>query len=320
MKKILRLLFKPLYDRYLFLANKANKEDVDALYKLLYNQVHDYEKALPLATAQTTDTFGFQWSELQEGEAMLSDKWFKDNVTTIISEQETLIKKDWFKGKDIIDCGSGGGRWSYGLAQLGANITAVDINTSAIEATQTVLEGIDVEKKFVLSPLETLTEKLPLDKKYDMVWSWGVLHHCGSFNQAFREVMKYVKEGGFIYLYLYGRESLPYEVDINLFKNRVKYNTLTTWKEKEEFLIRMSNGDRTKLHQAHDIYAPLLNRRLEFDYVKQMLEENGFVDVVRTVNSPELHIRATKTKSRPEDKEMLLPTVGVSPWYSKYNG
>jgi 2-polyprenyl-3-methyl-5-hydroxy-6-metoxy-1,4-benzoquinol methylase len=318
MKKLLKSIFKPVYNRYQFLVNKANKEDVDALYKLLYNQVHDYDKALPLATAQTTDTFGFQWSELQEGEAMLSDKWFKDNVTNIISEKETLIKKEWFKGKNIIDCGCGGGRWSYGLAQLGANITAVDINTSAIQATKDVLQNSNVEKKFVLSPLETLTEQLPVGEGYDMVWSWGVLHHCGSFNQAFLEVMKYVKEGGFIYIYLYGREGISYEEDINLFKNRVKYNTLTSWKEKEEFLIRMSHGDKTKLHQAHDIYAPLLNRRLEFDYVSKMLQDNGFVDIVRTVKSPELHIRATKGKTNEADKPMLLPSVAAEPWYSKY--
>ena len=317
MKQLIRKLLSPLFRKYDVLIEK-NKQEVDALYKLLYNQVHDLDHALPLATAQTTGAFGFQWSELKEGEAMLSDEWFNENVTNIVSEREILIKKEWFKGKDVIDCGCGGGRWSYGLAKLGANITAVDINQSAIDATRDVLKDIPVEKNFILTPLEELSKHLPAGKKYDLAWSWGVLHHCGSFNTAFRQVMDCVKEGGFIYLYLYGRETLSYEEDIDLFKNRVKYNTLTTWKDKEAFLIEKAGGDKTKVHQNHDIFSPLLNRRLDFEYVKKMLEDNGFTDVTRTIKHTEINIRAVKGKVKPEDKAMLLPAENNTLWSSKY--
>lgn len=318
MKSILKNIFYKVFKNFdVRIAN--NKRDIDALYKLLYDQVHNLDRTLPIVSSQTEGAFGYQWDKLQEGEAMLSDKWFKDNVTEIITERETLIRKEWFKGKDIIDCGCGGGRWSYGLAKLGANITAVDINESAIEATRNAIKEFDVKKEFVLTPLEQLSEKLPADKKYDMVWSWGVLHHCNSFNDSFRQVMARVKEGGFIYLYLYGRESVSYEEDVSLFKNRVRYNTLQTWKEKEDFLVEKSHGDRTKLHQNHDMYAPLLNRRLEFDYVKKMLEEHGFTDIVRTVKNTELHIRAVKTKMKPEDRDMIIHNDNNPFWFKKYN-
>jgi 2-polyprenyl-3-methyl-5-hydroxy-6-metoxy-1,4-benzoquinol methylase len=299
-------------------AIARNKQEIDALYKLLYNQVHDLNRAIPLATSQTKDAFGFQWKDLQEGEAMLSDKWFKENLENIITEREIQIDKEWFKGKDVIDCGCGGGRWSYGLARLGANITAVDINDSAINATREVLSDINVQKQFVLSPLEELDKNLPADKKYDLVWSWGVLHHCGSFTRAFQNVMDRVKDGGFIYLYLYGRETLPYEADINLFKNRVAYNTLTTWEEKETFLIEKANGDRSKLHQNHDLFAPLLNRRLEFDYIKKQLEANGFTDVTRTVKTTELNIRAVKKELAAKDKPFVHYADNNTPWSLKY--
>lgn len=318
MKSFLRALLGPFYKKYRFLTDKAEQRDVDELYALLYNQVHNLDQALPIATNQTVDTFGFQWDKIQEGEAMLSDKWFKENVTNIISEKEMLIKSEWFKGKDIIDCGCGGGRWSYGLAKLGGNITAVDINSSAIAATSEALNGISVEKNFIQTPLEHLSEHLPAEKKYDLVWSWGVLHHCGSFTRAFDQVTSRVKDGGFIYLYLYGRDTLPFDADLNFFKNRVRYNNLRTWEEKEAFLLEKSNGDRTKLHQNHDMFAPLLNRRMEFDYVKKILEEKGFTDVTRTVNHTELHVRAVKSKMRPEDKEMILTPADNPAWYLKY--
>ncbi|MBX9850851.1 MAG: class I SAM-dependent methyltransferase [Cytophagaceae bacterium] len=318
-KRLLKNIFKPVTKRYHHLLNKADKTEVDALYKVLYDAVHNEDQALNLAALQTKDTFGFQWAELKEGEAMLSDKWFKDNVTKIICEEESLIKPEWFKGKDVIDCGCGGGRWSYGLAKLGANVTAVDINESAIEGTKSVLENFNLEKNFILTSLEHLGEKLPKDKKYDLAWSWGVLHHCGSFTKAFSQVMNCVKEGGFIYLYLYGREGVPYHKDIALFKQRIIYNTLKTWKEKEAFLLEKSGGDRTKIHQKHDIFAPLLNRRFEFDYIKNILETNGFVNVTRTIDHSELHIRAEKAPAKKENSAMTIPFTKRPVWHSKYN-
>jgi 2-polyprenyl-3-methyl-5-hydroxy-6-metoxy-1,4-benzoquinol methylase len=316
-KKIIRKVLSPFLRSYDARIQK-NKEEITALYKLLYDQVHDLDQTIPLSAKQTVNTFGFQWENLQEGEAMLSDEWFKDNVTDIISEKEILIKKEWCKGKDVLDCGCGGGRWSYGLAKMGANITAVDINLSAIDATKDVLKDMPVKKDFVQAPLKHLSKVLPENKKFDLVWSWGVLHHCASFNTAFSQAMDRVKDGGFIYLYLYGRESLSYESDIELFKNRVKYNTLASWEEKEQFLIENAGGDTTKLHQNHDIFAPLLNRRLEFDYVKKMLEDNGFTNVTRTVKSTELYIRATKGQLKPEDKDMLLSPEDSKHWAERY--
>ena len=318
MKRLIKKIFKPIFLRYDNLRNKADRKEVDALYKLLYNAVHDEDHALNLATTQTKDSFGYQWAELREGEAMLSDKWFKDNITKIICEEESLIKPEWFHGKDIIDCGCGGGRWSYGLSKLGANITAVDINESALESTKVALKEFNTRKEFIKTPLENLSDHLTNDKKFDLAWSWGVLHHCGSFTKSLNQVMNCVKDGGFIYLYLYGRESISYEQDIQIFKNRVKYNTLTSWKEKENFLLEKAGGDRTKIHQKHDYYAPLLNRRFEFDYIKAILENNGFTNIARTVNYTEVHIRAMKSPVKKENENYILPANKNPAWYLKY--
>ena len=308
MKKLLKQLLSPILRSY-DIRIERNKQDIDALYKLLYNQIHDFDNALPLAVTQTIDAFGFQWTNLREGEAMLSDKKFKDNITTILTDNELLINKEWFKGKDVIDCGCGGGRWSYGFAKLGANITAVDVNQSAINATKDELKDINVEKHFVVTPLEELSQNLPAGKKYDLAWSWGVLPFVASFNTAFKQVMDCVKDGGFIYVNLYGRETLNYEQDIDMFKNRVRYNTLSTWAEKEQFLIEKAGGDKTKVHQNHDMYSPLLNRRFDFSFIKKVLEDNGFTDVIRTINDTELYVRAVKKGVNPADK----PMIGYTP-------
>lgn len=300
-----------------FLKSRADKKEVDALYKLLYHLIHDLDNSLDISSNQTKESFGFQWDQLSSGEYMLSDPWFKNSVERIICEEEIRVKKEWFEGKSVLDAGCGGGRWSYGLAKLGARVTAVDINDSALYRTKEALEGIGTSHNFIKSPLESLDENLG-DEKFDLVWSWGVVHHCKSFNKSFEQLCNRVKEGGMIYLYLYGRESVDFQSDINLFKNRLYYNTLPNWEEKKNFLIEKGGGDPNRIHQMHDIYSPLLNRRLEFDQMEELLFKYGFSDITRINSSTELHIRAVKGQNANQLKEHFLPPFVGTSWMTHH--
>ncbi len=305
-------LISTVKDKLKFLNSRADKKEVDALYKLLYNLVHDVDNSFDLSSKQTEETFSFQWDQLSKGEYMLSDPWFKSEVDRIICEEEIRVDRSWFKNKKVLDAGCGGGRWSYGLAKLGAQISAVDINDSALRRTQEALGEFGDQHKFYQTPLETLQDEIP-EEKFDLVWSWGVVHHCKSYTKAFEQVCNRVKDGGMIYMYLYGRESLDMQSDLNLFKNRIFYNTLPSWEEKRKFLIEKGGGNEERLHQMHDIFSPLLNRRLEFDYVKKQLEDFGFTDIVRTNNSTEIHVRAVKGTDSTHIKEyFLMPFQGES--------
>ncbi len=291
--------------------------DVDALYAMLYRIVHDPDQAPDLAALQTREAFSHQWASLPEGDAVLSDPWFRENVARILSEEELCLDPLWFRGKDVLDCGSGGGRWSYGLAKLGANVTAVDINNSALAQTRLALAGLPVEQSFIRSPLEEVSQHLPPGKTYDLVFCWGVLHHCGSFTRALQEIAGLVKPEGVLYLYLYGRKSVSFAADVALFRERVRYNALPDWAAQRAFLLRKTRGDEAKLHQAHDLYAPLVNRRFTWDEVEARLEGLGFGSVVRTIDHTEIFVRASRTAL---DARWTLPPRRPPYWFERYRG
>lgn len=293
-----------------------NSRESDALYRLLYLLVHDKERSLELSALQTQQSFAKQWSDLQTGNALLSDPWFKQNVTRILCEEELLLKPEWFHGKRVLDAGCGNGRWSYGLAKLGADVTAVDINTSALESAQKVLKENGLSVRFIQSPLESLDQILG-SEQFDLVFSWGVVHHCVSFNQSMRQLTQRVKKGGILYLYLYGRESMSFEVDLELFKQRIIYNTLASQGEKESFLLKKANGDLAQVHIAHDVYAPLLNRRLEFAEVQELLLSYSFSHIERTIDHTELFVRAVNG-SEPVDQKWQLPAKQKPFWFERY--
>ena len=280
--------------------------EIEPLFGALYEMANNVDQAAPFAAQRTVAAFGHQWAHIPSGKFMLSDPVFKRDVERIISEEEILIDRSWFPGKAVLDAGCGGGRWSYGLAKLGAQVTAVDTNISAINATRAALNEIGAQAAFLQSDLESLHSKLP-HESFDLVWSWGVLHHCVSFTGALKSVARLVRPGGMIYLYLYGRESIDLSTDIRIFKDRLMYNYLPTAEARHAFLLRMASGDESNIHHVHDIYAPLINRRFEFAEVRDLLHSIGFADVVRTIDHTEIWVRAVKG-----DDDMIIKTYGLA--------
>jgi SAM-dependent methyltransferase len=293
--------------KYINVFNPLSKaSEMMGLYSMLYEIMHDQEHVPNALYLQTKRAFGKQWGQLPNGEYMLSDPWFRENVDKIICEEELQISSDWLRGKNVLDAGCGGGRWSYGFAKLGANVTCVDINEEALSRTSEALSEFNVKKSFICSPLETLGDVLPACD-YDLVWSWGVLHHCQSFNKSLKAVTDRLKPGGIFYTYLYGRESIDYQDDIELFKNRVKYNFMIPDEEKYNYLLRKVGGDPNAVHQLHDQLAPLMNRRLSELEVFNKLKALGFSRVDRVIQSPELFIRAIKGDASSLEEILLAP-------------
>jgi 2-polyprenyl-3-methyl-5-hydroxy-6-metoxy-1,4-benzoquinol methylase len=295
---------------------RRRDEDVDTLYRLLHQLTHDLNDAWSMPASQTREAFGYQWAKLTEGHYLLTDPWFKANVARILSEEELQIRPEWFRGKEVLDAGCGNGRWSYGLAQLGAHVTAVDADPTAIEATRKALEDIPAPHQVYVAPLEELSRHVP-PKQFDLVLCWGVLHHCRSYTTSFREVCGRVKEGGILYLYLYGRESLPLSDDIELFKERVGFYLMSP-EDKHRFLFDKAGKDEQAIHNLHDYYAPLINRRFEFSDVRKALESAGFQDVTRTIRHTELFIRAVKGNAAEYHRTWFLPAKTPPYWFEHH--
>jgi SAM-dependent methyltransferase len=292
------------------------RDEVDTLYLLLYRLTHDWDHAPELPAVQTQQAFAYQWANLSEGLYLLSDPWFKANVAKILCEEEIQIRADWFQGKDVLDAGCGNGRWAYGFARLGAHVTVVDADPAAVEATRRVLEEFPVATEFHVGPLEDLSRHLPA-KRYDLVFCWGVLHHCRGFTKALNEVLGFVEEGGLLYLYLYGRESMDPAEDLELFKQRLRFHLMSP-EEKHRFLLKKAGGDQRLIHNLHDLYAPLINRRFEFGDIRDALKGAGFTDITRTIQHTELFIRAVKGDAADLHHRWFLPVKAPPYWFSHH--
>lgn len=108
----------------------------------------------------------------------------------------------WFQGKDCLDVGCGGGRYSIAMAKLGAKeVIGCDISTEGLADARlraTGLNNIRFEKASALD--------LPFaDASFDFVCCSGVLHHTSDPEKGLQELSRVLRPGGKVFLLIYGQ-------------------------------------------------------------------------------------------------------------------
>jgi SAM-dependent methyltransferase len=123
-----------------------------------------------------------------------------------------LIPADEIHGKTFLDIGCGSGLHSLAALRAGAaHVTAVDFDPTSVKTAQRVLDqfwtgkNADVFSYNILDP-STYRELTP--GGYDIVYSWGVLHHTGDMMAAIKNAAAFVAPGGLFVVALYKKTPL----------------------------------------------------------------------------------------------------------------
>ena len=120
-----------------------------------------------------------------------------------------FVEFDSLRGKDVLDVGIGSGIATQMLAEAGANVTGVDLTQWAVETTRQRLDAFGLEADV----RQADAEQLPFaDASFDLVFSWGVIHHSSDMDRALGELVRVTRPGGRIVLMVYHRHSLFYVV------------------------------------------------------------------------------------------------------------
>jgi ubiquinone/menaquinone biosynthesis C-methylase UbiE len=105
----------------------------------------------------------------------------------------------------LLEIGSGIGVDSIQLARAGFDVTAVDLTDEAIGVAREFAKARGVHVDFRVGNAEAL--EFP-DATFDVVYSFGVLHHTPDIEQAIGEVHRVLRPGGRALIMLYHRNSL----------------------------------------------------------------------------------------------------------------
>lgn len=111
------------------------------------------------------------------------------------------------KGRSFIDIGCGSGLFSYAAFNLGARrIVSIDIDACSVSCCNFLREKAGSPRHWEVYEGSVLDAGL-LSKlgTFDIVYSWGVLHHTGAMWKALENAGRCVTEGGYFYIALYNR-------------------------------------------------------------------------------------------------------------------
>lgn len=159
-------------------------------------------------------------SEINRGERFaFGSNWrrFLDNLDEhkIKRAEESLcrrLRRDSLRGLRFLDAGCGSGLFSLAARRLGAEVYSFDFDPESVACTAYL------RNKFFPGDAAWIIEVgNVLDHEYiaglglfDIVYSWGVLHHTGAMWDALANILIPIKKGGTLFIAIYndaGRRS-----------------------------------------------------------------------------------------------------------------
>ncbi len=142
--------------------------------------------------------FGENWTRFL---ALLNE----DRIAEAENSLRKMLDVENLEGKSFIDVGSGSGLFSLAARRLGASVHSFDFDPKSVACTR------ELKRRFFADDLNwTINEASALDKEYigtlgqfDVVYSWGVLHHTGEMWQALENVTALVKPRRKLFIAIY---------------------------------------------------------------------------------------------------------------------
>jgi len=165
-------------------------------------------------------SFGKNWYDYVQKH--LSD----ERIDLAKNSLSRFLGMESLEGKSFLDIGCGSGIFSFAAHLMGAKeIVSFDIDQFSIKSCEFLSQKAGNPKNWNIVEGSILDEDfIATLNLYDVVYSWGVLHHTGDMWSAIRNASKLVKPNGLFYIAIYNkREKSLFSSKFWLFEKRL-YN------------------------------------------------------------------------------------------------
>lgn len=117
---------------------------------------------------------------------------------------------DFSAGKDrrVLEIGCGIGTATISFAKAGATVTAIDLSHKSVQITQqrATIYGLANKVTCYHGDAENLDQVIPPDQ-YDLVYSFGVIHHSPHPDKILQHAARFLKPGGTLKIMIYHRHA-----------------------------------------------------------------------------------------------------------------
>lgn len=113
---------------------------------------------------------------------------------------------DRWAGKRVLEVGCGMGTDAINFARAGADYSAIDLSDVSLELARKRFEVFGLKGHLQPYNAERLSEAVPASS-FDLVYSFGVIHHTPHPDAVIREIRKVIRPDGEFRLMLYAKNS-----------------------------------------------------------------------------------------------------------------
>lgn len=171
-----------------------------------------------------------------------------------------------WKGKKVLELGCGIGTDSINFARAGANLTVVDLSEKSLEICKKRFEIFELKARFLNINIEDIEKFLKNEDKFDLIYSFGVIHHTINPKNVINGIYNLLKDDGEFRFMVYSK------ISYKLFWIMNEYNI----KDINEGLKKVqseseaqSNCPVTHLYTFNDIKYSLLDERFNIIEIKK---------------------------------------------------
>ena len=178
-----------------------------------------------------------------------------------------------WNGKKVLEIGCGIGTDTINFARAGADVTAIDYSEKSIKIAKQRAEVFNLPIKFYHADAETLSKTVPVET-YDLIYSFGVIHHTPHPENAITEVKKYMDTKSVFKMMVYNRNSYKTWWII------LKYGMGQFWK-KDKYIAKYSAA------QTGSPVTYSYTKNTVHDFLKGFEITDNFVDHIFPYSIPE---------------------------------
>ena len=174
-----------------------------------------------------------------------------------------------WNGRKVLEIGCGLATVGINFALHGAEYTGVELSEESLSLAKKRFEVFGQDGAFYSGNAEQLSSFVPVET-YDLIYSFGVIHHSPHPEKIVSEIKKYMNENSVLKIMLYAKNSWKnYMIDAGLDQPEAQYgcpiaNTYT----KEDVVELLDGYDVLSIEQDH-IFPYQVEPYKRGEYIKQ---------------------------------------------------
>jgi 2-polyprenyl-3-methyl-5-hydroxy-6-metoxy-1,4-benzoquinol methylase len=176
-----------------------------------------------------------------------------------------------WKNKEVLEIGCGIGTDAINFARAGALYTGVELSKESLSIAKKRFQVYGLRGTLLEADAERLDISLP-KKNFDLIYSFGVLHHTPNLSEALRQIVKFANSETVIKIMVYAKNSWKQKmIDAGLDQPEAQFGcpVANSYEQNELNNLFNENGLQVlSLNQEH-IFPYVVEEYLKYNYVIQ---------------------------------------------------